>query len=192
MQSHELSEEDREMRRIEGRKYAQARRENLKLGQAELARMLGLMPSAIKRRENGRSQIKRVSWLALCGINQLAAFDSLDVMLSQIMSKSLDPSGLFAANKRGNSDQHQLALPPKVSRVMRKMREQVNMSRKLWADSLGVHMQTVQNIESEKHGVTREVFFACVSLFMEAKFQRIELQRITHRYPTHLQEDERI
>ena len=71
------------------------------------------------------------------------------------------------------------------------MRATCEMTAAQWAGALGVDVGTVINTESGKHGVTREMFFAWVSLFMEVKFQTVDLQRRTHRYPRHLSKEEK-
>jgi DNA-binding transcriptional regulator YiaG len=187
----EPTKEQRAAQAVGGRRYAQARRDILNLDQGGLARMLGLDKGIIVRRENGRRRIKNIQWLALCGIHQLEAFKSLDVLLCGFVATSLKDDCEWKVEKTGDQAQSPKSLPSHLSKTIEAMREACGMSPVQWAGSLGVDTGTVRNAENPRFGISREMFFANVALFVEVKFQKVDLQRRTHRYPKHLQEDER-
>jgi len=186
----EPSKELMGQRKVTGRRYAQARRDTLGLSQLKLAAVLGVDVKTIKRREIGKRSIKTINWLALCGVHQLDAFKSLDILLCGNVAGAIDGGGIWEVVKIGTTTQSIKSLPLEVSQVLFSMREACNMSAVQWAGSLGVHVGTVKHSESGQHGITREVFFASVALFLEVKFQTVDLQRRTHRYPKHLKPDE--
>lgn len=191
MMRTEPTKEEQQKRQVTGRRYAQVRRDTLGMSQLQLSRTLGVDIKTIKRRENGKRRVKPLNWWALCGIHQLSAFKSLDGMLGGDVLSSLDGEGIWSTKKEGDKAQGIRALPRSISETLMKMRSTCDMTPVQWAGSMGVNVGTVLNAESGKHGVTREVFFASVSLFIEVKFQTVDLQRRTHRYPKHLQSSEK-
>ena len=182
----EPTPEQRAQRALEGRRYAQARRDILDDSQLQLAQRLGVDIKTIKRRENGKRRIKTLNWLALCGIHQISAFKNLDLLLCGNVAGAIDGGGIWEVVKTGEASQAIKSLPLSVSCVLRSMRDTCKMSSAQWAGALGVDVGTIHNSESGSHGITREFFFASVALFLEVKFQTVDLQRRTHRYPKHL------